>query len=120
MIISDWSSDVCSSDLVALEKADDGKQYPDDADIAVLVERLAEGGDDGDEIEPGGEAGGKSGDGDDQQRVEPKQEADDDDKNSGKDEKVVHGAPQPPPPGVSITNISRSEEHTSEFQSLMR
>src|SRR3546814_7468377 len=81
----------CSSDL---------------ADIAVLVERLAEGGDDGDEIEPGGGAGGKSGDGDHQQRVEPKQEADDDDKNSGKDEKVVHGAPKPPPPGVSITNIS--------------
>src|SRR3546814_8354213 len=53
-------------EAIALEKADDGKQYPDDADIAVLVERLAEGGDDGDEIEPGGEAGGKSGDGDDQ------------------------------------------------------
>src|SRR3546814_18517970 len=42
---------------IALEKADDGKQYPTYDAIAVPVEPLATGGEDGTEIGNGGEAG---------------------------------------------------------------
>src|SRR3546814_7833602 len=42
---------------VGFEQADDGEDDPDDADIARVVERLAEGGDDRARVEPRGEPG---------------------------------------------------------------
>src|SRR3546814_7983717 len=85
MRISDWSSDVCSSDLqfaVRLEQPDD--PAADDADPR---ERDAQ-------RRPGGGRGGIGG-------------------HAG-----LHEATEPRP--VIASALSRSEEHTSELQSLMR
>src|SRR3546814_1400307 len=68
MRISDWSSDVCSSDL------------------ARVVERLAEGGDDRGQVEPGGEPGRERRSHDHEQRIEAEQEARDDDEDADQNE----------------------------------
>ena len=64
----------------------DRQHEPDDADVAVVVERLAERRDHLERVEPGGESGRERRDGDDEQRVQPQDEADDDDQNARKDQ----------------------------------
>jgi hypothetical protein len=74
-------------EAVALEQADHRQHDPDDGDDPVVVERLAEGGDDLDDVHSGDEAGGDRGRGHHQHRIEPQREAGDDDQDSEEDPK---------------------------------
>jgi hypothetical protein len=66
-----------------LQHADDGQHQPHDADEAVGHESLAEGRQDRERVEPGGEAGHEACDGHDEQRVQSYEEPDQDDEDTG-------------------------------------
>ena len=59
---------------IGFEQADDGEHDPDDADIACVVKRLAEGGDDRGDVKPGGQTLRERRRHDDEQRMEAEQE----------------------------------------------
>jgi len=71
---------------IGFEQADDGKDDPDDRDIAGVVERLAEGGDDRGDVESRGEPGRERRGHDHEQGIEAEQEARDDDEDADQDE----------------------------------
>jgi hypothetical protein len=85
---------------VALEQPDDGKHDPDDSDDPIVVERLAEGGDHLGEPHAAEQTGGQRRHGNDEHRIEPKQETDDDDQDARKREILLHHRSvraEPPP-----------------------
>src|SRR3546814_7878045 len=107
MRISDWSSDVCSSDLLPAHEA------PEDAGAAGYQgEAPEEDGDHDDEDHDDGDHddGDHGGDGDDRENGEAETLA-----AAGSDENAGNGAA-----AENGNGAGRSEEHTSELQSLMR
>jgi hypothetical protein len=76
---------------IAFEQPDDGQHDPDDADIAVVVERLAKRRHDRQWIKSCGEACGKGGKGHHKQWIETSDEADHDDEYSRQDQ---HASPR--------------------------
>src|SRR3546814_6111791 len=106
MRISDWSSDVCSSDLVALVRAALGLQLLFRA-VDVQLGGAAQG-------LPGLALAGRP----DQHRQS---------RDAGSEEALLQGLGPPARPGRGLTTAAgrrrstaaRSEEHTSEHQSLM-
>lgn len=72
----------------ALEQADHRQHEPDDGDVAAFGECLAECRHDFDWAEATGESSGQAGNGDDEQRIQSRREADDDDDDADEGEHV--------------------------------
>src|SRR3546814_2032180 len=106
MRISDWSSDVCSSDLRGREREGDREPHPDRPDRG--EDALAEA-----ERQTGGEGADEEGaDRSGAGVVGPQP-----DRHTGEEGECVHGQGEEQPAEEAD---ARSEEHTSELQSLMR
>src|SRR3546814_1975619 len=100
MRISDWSSDVCSSDLAAvLDRLGQGQYFTDQTMAALIQKRIGAG--NGIGLEPAPSAV-KRGEGEDAEDAELQRHAERDD------------------PRDDAGRNRRSEENTSELQSLMR
>src|SRR3546814_7696052 len=109
MRISDWCSDVCSSDLVALREV--AAAFAQDVVLAFLFHAF---GDDGDakRVGHGDDRGGEG------QVVRVAQDVGDE---AAVDlDAVDRHAAQVAQAGEAGAEVVRSEEHTSELQSLMR
>src|SRR3546814_6911303 len=99
MRISDWSSDVCSSDLN--ERCRELQAPHREREAILPIE--AEGGVDDRDAGPGEPQPRNLGEAD-VERLAPR----------------AHGLPIDPGRGAAVDLVDRSDEHTSEFQSLMR
>src|SRR5438270_6358864 len=93
---------------VTFQQPDHRQHDPDDRDVAVLVESVAERAEHFQERHMAEQAGDDRRHRDDEQRIEAQRKADDDKRNPQQWPVIDHSPflPKPPPPGVSITNRS--------------
>src|SRR5207253_1727793 len=114
---------------VALEQTDHRQYDPDDRDVAVLVEAVAEGAEHLDERHVAEEAGDDRRDRNHQQRVEAQREADDDQRDSQERPATDHSpflpspprcAPSPPEPRRIAKPSSRTGSRVSRISGSVR
>src|SRR3546814_9441261 len=110
MRISDWSSDVCSSDLALVDPVDESAEESSGEDLESIE------GDSSDEtVEATDEAAAA-----DEADQDAEDVVDSDVDADVSDEQSVDQAPEDPLEEFRRALWARSEEHTSELQSLMR